>query len=240
MIERNVIPVKEWPILFSGPMVLAIQANRKHVTRRLSKQWLKVKAGDKLWVRETWRPWSWHDGEPITVEFQADGGRVEDLCGSLAEHQLSGYEDWYERIAMQATDECANAVLRCALGVRHDGEEYHWDAGRCPLKWHPNIFLPRWCSRILLECEEDARLERLQDITDEEAVAEGVAHGEPDGYVWIAGRAINKFRSLWSSLHTKPGERWTDDPQVVRVGRFRSIALGSRGSSMPTSARSSA
>jgi hypothetical protein len=208
-------------ILFSGPMVRAIlrPVNPKTVTRRLSKQWLKVKAGDRLWVRETWRPWSWHDGEPITVEFQADGGRMEDLCGSLPEHQLGGYEDWYERIAMQATGECHNAVLRGALGVRHDGEEYHWDAGRCPLKWRPNIFLPRWCSRILLECEEDTRAERLQNITDSEAVLEGICDN-PDCKTFVH---VGMFRKLWDELHTKPGERWEDNPVVYRVGKFHHV-----------------
>jgi hypothetical protein len=42
-------------ILFSAPLVLALLANRKTVTRRLDKRWLKLKVGDLLYVRETIR-----------------------------------------------------------------------------------------------------------------------------------------------------------------------------------------
>lgn len=86
----------EKPILFSSPMILALLNTRvgswpqdpidpgkqtKGVTRRLSKQWLKAKAGTVLWVRETWRtdpcydndpPSSIHDNAPIWYAADAD------------------------------------------------------------------------------------------------------------------------------------------------------------------------
>jgi hypothetical protein len=43
-------------IIFCASMVRAILAGQKSVTRRTSRRWLKVQAGDRLWVRETWCP----------------------------------------------------------------------------------------------------------------------------------------------------------------------------------------
>jgi hypothetical protein len=171
--------MKEHPILFSAPMVRALLDGRKSVTRRLSKQWLNVKAGDRLWVRETW----WKIPEPTS-------------------RQLREGADTWPKVEYAADCSAIETEQNRAMG---------WVI-------KPSIFMPRWASRILLECEEDARVERLRDITEDEAIAEGI---KPDVI-----NAITRFVTLWHSLHTKPGECWEDNPQVVRVGRFRVISRG--------------
>lgn len=174
---------RERPVLFSAPMIRALLADRKHVTRRLSERWLKVKAGDRLWCREMLRL---PDGEPWVYE---------------ADHQ-----------AVMVSKEEETAMLVWA---------HHKDQDYCS-----SMFMPRWACRIVLECEEDARLERLQDITEEEAEAEGVDKSRC-GVSGYAMEPVYSFRTgfvrIWSSLHTKPGERWFDNPEVVRVGRFRRV-----------------
>ena len=106
-------------ILFGAPMVRALLNTRigepgpidpglpyKARTRRLSQQWLKVKAGDLLWVRENGRPWAWREDGPITVQFQADGSKMPDR-----------YDPWsmsgdYESIIGMQRDEPIGRFLR--------------------------------------------------------------------------------------------------------------------------------
>jgi hypothetical protein len=89
--------------------------------------------------------------------------------------------------------------------------------------------MPRWASRITLEATEDTRQEPLQDITEEEAKREGVdlyvmGHGSvtpfeiscDPGYL-MYGRYRLGFQEIWGTLHTKPGERWEDNPTLCRI-----------------------
>jgi len=162
---------------------MAILANRKSVTRRLSTQWRKVKAGDRLWCREHLvlpdvYPWLYAaDRQPVMVE---------------------------------AKDETAMLVW-----AHHKQQDY------CP-----SIHMPRFASRILLECQEDARQEQLQDITEEDAQREGVEKSR-SGVAGYAMEPVYSYRTgfvkIWSTLHTKPKESWLANPPVVRVGEFRRI-----------------
>jgi hypothetical protein len=182
--------MKEHPILFSAPMVRALLADRKHVTRRLSKQWLKVRAGDRLWVRETLNIIDWDDSDARLGACVQYAASVDD------EHH--GCRGWTHDVDPK-------------YAVSMD-----WGKGKEVI---PSIFCPRWASRILLECEEDTRAERLQNITDSEAVLEGICDN-PDCKTFVH---VGMFRKLWDELHTKPGERWEDNPVVYRVGKFHHV-----------------
>lgn len=86
--------------------------------------------------------------------------------------------------------------------------------------------MPRWASRITLEIT-DVRVERLQDISDADAHAEGVeGHYIEDGWYWrnyllsdedaavspMLTSAKNSFRSLWESING--AESWAQNPWV--------------------------
>ncbi|NUB05871.1 hypothetical protein FW320_06730 [Azospirillum sp. Vi22] len=87
--------------------------------------------------------------------------------------------------------------------------------------WRPSIHMPRWASRITL-IVEGVRFQRLQDISEFDARAEGAelcANGWWfDRNPILAGSdARGAFYCLWNSLHDKPGERWEDNPEIVAL-----------------------
>lgn len=162
--------MKEHPILFNGAMVRAVLAGVKTQTRRLDLRWLKVKAGDRIWVRETWHPC---DGGPI---FAAD---------YLAEEDP-----------------------KVAAGVE---------------RWYPSIHIRRDDSRIDLEATEDARAEVLEEISEADAKAEGVApEFEVDFGAFAHGKALPAstyvlgFKHAWDRINGKRA-RWGSAPTVARV-----------------------
>lgn len=110
----------------------------------------------------------------------------------------------------------------------HDrGEPVHYRAdGDLPIemfdagvRWRSPIHMPRSASRITLEIT-DIRVQRLHEITEEDAKAEGVSevfkYGMPDG------RARDCFRALWDSINGKRVP-WEGNP-FVWVISFRPTA----------------
>jgi hypothetical protein len=79
------------------------------------------------------------------------------------------------------------------FGPYYRADGCHEDSG---LRWSSPIHLPRWASRITLEIT-DVRCQRLQAITEGDAVAEGVTAG------WLPGNdtAVEGYARLWESLH---------------------------------------
>jgi hypothetical protein len=75
-------------------------------------------------------------------------------------------------------------------------------------KWVPSIHMPRWASRILLEIT-DVRVERLSDISEKDARAEGIIDGgclncgesEPCGCANPEPDATDAFAYLWQSIY---------------------------------------
>jgi hypothetical protein len=65
---------------------------------------------------------------------------------------------------------------------------------------------------------EDARLEKAQDISPQDCIAEGIPDPGPQGSQadWIKA-VIGAFCNLWNSINKKPGTTWADNPSVVRI-----------------------
>nr|BFD64946.1 hypothetical protein BdHM001_36270 [Bdellovibrio sp. HM001] len=105
--------------------------------------------------------------------------------------------------------------------VAYEADQDH-DRNDC-LKWRPSIHMPRWASRITLKVK-NIRIERLQDISEEDAKAEGVLRFEHVASEQciagdLAGRTqgtsphVLAFASLWDGI-TTPDTQWKQNPWV--------------------------
>ena len=150
------------------------------------------KPGDRLWVRETW----------AAVHFSIDPetGFADDWHGSHDIPPGDGGGYW--------------SKLYAADSHPTDKE----DRG---FAWRPSIHMPRWASRITLEVT-GVRVERLQEISESDAQAEGIdLGGFRSGFDGIAGREHTiEFHSLWESING-PGS-WDANPWVWVV-EFRRL-----------------
>jgi hypothetical protein len=182
-------------ILFSGPMVRALLAGAKTQTRRALRSPQDAAArhrfgqpGDRLWVRETFYAFGrWE------TRFNAGKQREEWYSVDMTRKQGLAYR--YE------ADLDAGAIPHARR-----------EAGAAPT-WHkrPALFMPRVASRILLRVVE-VRVERLQDISAGDAVAEGILP-EP------AHDPVAAYRGVWERING-PGS-WGANPLVWVVAFFR-------------------
>ncbi|MBM1191577.1 hypothetical protein [Pseudomonas weihenstephanensis] len=195
--------VKERPILFSAPMVRAILEGRKSVTRR------PVKGAGLNWL-EDFTPDYVADPANSLCPYGKPGDRLWvretfiDLRGTGVEHRPDP-DGPLQRYAYAAD---------CRPGSHSD--EARKDFG---LKYKPSIHMPRAACRILLEIS-DVRVERLQDITEEQAKTEGVRlytdHAELGDWWHVEGIETysadprKSFELLWSSV----GGDWNANPWV--------------------------
>lgn len=184
--------MKERPILFSLPMVRAILDGRKTQTRRVVKH-LNVRAGMP-------------EPEYQSVLKCCPYGQFGDRLWVRETHTFGPRSPSMKK--WSHTPDEARVIY---------GADDWWLSGPYgphKPKMRPSIHMPRWASRILLEVGS-VRIERLQEISDEDASAEGVFHHPYDG----ANREI--FGALWDQING-PGS-WASNPWVWVV-EFRKIS----------------
>lgn len=211
--------IKERPILFLAPMVRAIQEGRKTVTRRPVKA-TKAHADGFMMLDhgKGWRPYNAFgdfasDHEGMEYPIACPHGKLGDRLWVRETCFINDYRE-----ASVPEQERAD----CEIHYRADGIP-DFEGEEELIRWRPSIHMPRWASRILLEVT-DVRVERLQDITEEQALAEGIKKHSDGGYHVEDGKhfsdsPVESFACLWSSV----GGDWDANPWVWCV-IFKRIA----------------
>lgn len=124
-------------------------------------------------------------------------------------------EAWYQAFKSTSTNN------GCVYKGQDNGLELNpgWSPKPNGKGWRRSIHMPRWACRTVLEITE-IRVERLQEITPDDAIAEGVFCPEI-GYVQHGDRApVLLFGVLWESIHGKGS--WDKNPWVWVIS-FRKV-----------------
>lgn len=186
--------MKERPIIFSGPMVRAILDGRKTQTRRVLRQ---QPSGPDLHLCG----WDWSEG--VCVFATRDGLHRETYCPYGAPRDLLWVrEAWGQRRE-------GGTVIGSAPIYRAD-----WvSCPDTPPRWCPSIHMPRWASRLTL-LVKSVRVERLQEISEEDAIAEGIgpfANSLTIDCDTESPRSV--FGALWDTINGKRAP-WARNPWV--------------------------
>lgn len=223
---------KDWPVIFSAPMIQALLAGNKTMTRRMLYSLRKIK-GDKI-------PAS------VAVLTVIENGRqcVISPPTNYAADQYWALTHWHkvepgdrlwtrEACAMRVTDGKPDhnpryVKYRADHGDKPPRDPMDWHT--YPMIWTPAIHMLRKHSRITLTVTEK-KIEPIQAITDNDANREGIVRigrsltldGRMDG-CGLAGTPPadahptyrGAFEWLWRSLHGPDG--WTHNPPVVAIG----------------------
>ena len=202
--------MKERPILMSAPMVNALLEGRKTQTRRavkgLALEWLKPGMFTREYVASP---------ENHLCPYGQPGDRL----WVREAHYLTDNGD--SEYAVYAAD--GDAVREHLTAIAELPGWFPEGVKERHRKLRPSIFMPRWASRILLEIT-DIRVERLQDISEEDAKAEGLMRysdgwrGAPN-LPWYAS-PVGAYRSLFESINGSGS--WDLNPWV-RVISFKKV-----------------
>ncbi len=208
------VPVqpKTRPILFSGAMVRALLEGRKTQTRRIIKPQPPIACDRSIVMPASAEVAFTHDTTMLVYPGNGDWIRCP-------------YGQPGERLWVRETFYHGDAWYPDRPGLEwkncHRGELCTWVDYRATYKpdrgeerdfpWTPSIFMPRWASRITLEIES-VRVDRLQEISGDDAITEGVA-----------GRTAFEDSGKHYSIPGAPSIVWEHDPVAVYAQLWESI-----------------
>lgn len=219
------------PILFKPEMVCALLDGRKTQTRRIFKPrgfefYTHPISGDRYNEYRPYRDGSWDESRISGSGSMRAFGWGECLYAYLPHapgdrfwvketwrpHSL-GETSWNVEFAY-AADGYRTIIYDGEFGLGDN--DWNWPKAADSGNVSP-LFMPRWASRITLTVT-DVRVQRIQDIRTQDAIAEGIVRdfsGPVAGWSGVSGvvrgDARSAFRDLWDSINAKPRPvKWSD------------------------------
>jgi hypothetical protein len=157
--------MKERPILFNGPMVRALLDGSKTQTRRI------VKGQTPEWAHVTDEEYA--DGQEF---FMVCGTKQPDGLRPILDGVTCPFGQFGDRLWVREGWKAHTTFDH--LSPCHIPESHVWyladDGYKAESRGRASMHMPRWASRILLEVVS-VRVERLQDISEVDALAEGIS-----------------------------------------------------------------
>lgn len=187
--------IKERPILFSGPMIRAILEGRKTQTRRVMKHQPEADAKITIGEMSTSKGVAYignsRSGGIVTrapCPYGQPGDRlwVRETWGIFPDNGFTGFKG-----------PVSSAPAEHSLHYKAD------DGDILAGPWRPSIHMPRWASRITLKITS-MRVEQLQDISEDDAIAEGAEDYAGQETPWkgvLAPAIVHGYATLWESIN---------------------------------------
>jgi hypothetical protein len=191
--------VRERAILFSAPMVLAILDGRKTQTRRVIRRPLKH-AG---WTEYVYFGPSKNDPQCPSMAIECGPDYPDDAGDKV----ICPFGAAGDRLWVRETWHCEGGEE--LVRYKASGDALH------ELKrWKSSMFMPRWASRIALEVTS-VRVDRLQNISEVDAKAEGVCGIDWGHGMDYGGSAcyVKPYQALWDQINAKRAP-WASNPWV--------------------------
>lgn len=188
--------MKERPILFSGDMVKALLLGHKTQTRRII------------------TPEHIYTSMPVEEVFANMLPKHRDMALGWCRYGRPGERLWVKETFVASVD--GKIIYRAS--IPYGNLDCHFKP------WRPSIFMPRKASRITLEITS-VGIERLNDISEEDAKAEGAEIQKETSGGWIVcGPRIGSYREgyrwIWTQIN---GARsWEKNPWVWKIS-FRRV-----------------
>lgn len=208
------------PIPFNTPMVQAVLENRKKSTRRVIKfdfsHVYKAACAAGKWSESFGNTIPDSVAEWYAKKIAKQSYQPGDVLYVRETWGICGFDD--DEMTMSVTYKADDSQADIKL-PEEKYQKYYEEMSEAEPDWHPSIHMPKQAARLFLRVK-DVRVERLHDITEDGAIAEGListAKMTPDGLDYTGLMAYDQFHPLWDSTVKRvnlPLYGWDANPWV--------------------------